>query len=345
VKYGAAFVKTLTVIREEHGLMCGKPLVPYIRSTIDFLKAKADCYAKGPYPALQGVIKGMDPETYTLPKQHPPSLQGGVVDYGITDDIYRLLLEASPAEADILLAPARKGREIKGVSTTRAASQSLRAQAPVQTHFNRETVRPGQFAFDTVAHCGGSAQGQFCKTLTGTDVYSGWTEERPLLNGANKRVFEAFTNIKTELPFPLLGGHFDNGVGFINKPLIGQRALWNIAMTRSRPYKKNDNYFAGQKNFDMARKNAGYFMFDRREEAEALGEVYRFLCPLNNYFPPSFKLIAKEKRADGRYKKVYEEAPKTPYRRLMESPLVSEESKEELKRRKGFYNPPLLNDG
>ena len=39
-----------------------------------------DCYAKGPYPALQGVIKGMDPETYTLPKQHTPSLQGGVVD-------------------------------------------------------------------------------------------------------------------------------------------------------------------------------------------------------------------------------------------------------------------------
>jgi hypothetical protein len=52
VKYGAAFVKTLTVIREEHGLMCGKLLVPYIRSTIDFLKAKADCYAKGPYPAF-----------------------------------------------------------------------------------------------------------------------------------------------------------------------------------------------------------------------------------------------------------------------------------------------------
>ncbi|MDR2484748.1 MAG: transposase, partial [Treponema sp.] len=130
VKYGAAFVKTLAVIREEHGLLCGKLLAPYIRSTIDFLAEE--------------------------PK------------YGITEDIYRLLLEASPAEADILLATARKAREIKGLSLTRAAPQSLRAQAPVQTHYKREAVRPGQFAFDTVAHCGGSAKGRFRETLTGT---------------------------------------------------------------------------------------------------------------------------------------------------------------------------------
>ena len=45
-----------------------------------------DCIAKGTCPALQGVIKGMYPRTCgtkanTLPKQHTPSLQGGVVDY------------------------------------------------------------------------------------------------------------------------------------------------------------------------------------------------------------------------------------------------------------------------
>jgi hypothetical protein len=55
-------------------------------------------------------------------------------------------------------------------------------------------------------------------------------------------------------------------------------------------------------------------------------------------------LIAKEKQADGRYKKVYEKAPKTPYQRLIESPLVSEESKQELSRRKGLYNPLRLNE-
>jgi hypothetical protein len=45
----------------------------------------------------------------------------------------------------------------------------------------------------------------------------------------------------------------------------------------------------------VVRKNAGYFRFDTPEET------------------------------DGRYKKMYEKAPKTPYQRLMESPIVSDE--------------------
>jgi hypothetical protein len=82
-------------------------------------------------------------------------------EYGITEDIRALLLKVSPAEADLLLRPARKALEIKGVSTTKRASASLRSQVPVQTHFDREGVKPGSFAFDTVAHCGASASGQF----------------------------------------------------------------------------------------------------------------------------------------------------------------------------------------
>ncbi|MDR0758787.1 MAG: hypothetical protein LBF74_01580, partial [Treponema sp.] len=81
-------------------------------------------------------------------------------DYGITEGIRGLLLEVSAAEADILLAPMRKALEIRGVSTTRSVQTPLRSQIPVRTHFDRETVKPGFFAFDTVAHCGSSASGQ-----------------------------------------------------------------------------------------------------------------------------------------------------------------------------------------
>jgi hypothetical protein len=68
----------------------------------------------------------------------------------------------------------------------------------------------------------------------------------------------------------------------------------------------------------------------------------RWLCPLYNYRMPSFRLIAKEKQADGRCKKVYEKKPGTPYERLMESPDVSPECKAELQRRKTTYNPVEL---
>jgi hypothetical protein len=49
-----------------------------------------------------------------------------------------------------------------------AAGASLRSPVPVQTHFDRKTVQPGAFAFDTVAHCGNTASGMVpCQTYTG----------------------------------------------------------------------------------------------------------------------------------------------------------------------------------
>jgi hypothetical protein len=264
-------------------------------------------------------------------------------DYGITEEIKELLLEVSAAEADLLLKPERKALEIKGVSTTRAVQTPLRSQISVRTHFDRDTVKPGKFAFDTVGHCGGSASGQFCKTLTGTDVYSGWYEGRSLLNAANIWVRAAISGIQTYLPFPMTGAHYDNGMECINEPLLKWCIERHIEATRTRPYHKNDNCYAEQKNYDAVRKTVGYFRFDTVEECTALAEVYHWLCPLYNYWMPSFRLVSKEKQADGRYKKVYEKQPRTPYERLLESADVSSESKAELQRRKAEQNPVELN--
>ena len=78
-------------------------------------------------------------------------------------------------------------------------------------------------------------------------------------------------------------------------------------------------------------------------EQEARAEVYRYRCPLYTDGYPSFKPVDTVKQADGRYRKVYEKTPATAYRRLLESPEVSEESKAELMRRKGEQNPVVLN--
>jgi hypothetical protein len=58
---------------------------------------------------------------------------------------------------------------------------------------------------------------------------------------------------------------------------------------------------------------------------------------------PSFRLIAKEKQADGRCRKAYEKEPKTPYERLMESPDISEERKAGLKRGKESHCQQVKN--
>jgi len=307
VTYGENFTNVLSMMWDEFGKPCGKLLVPMIHGMIDFLAA-----SKTP-------------------------------DYEMTEEIKGLLMKVSAAQADILLKPFRKALEIKGISTTRTVQTPLRSQIPVRTHFDRDTVKPGKFAFDTVAHCGGSARGQFCKTLTGTDVFSGWIEERSLLNAANIWVQHAIANIEAELPFPITGAHYDNGMEFMNEPLLKWCIEQHIEATRTRPYHKNDNCYAEQKNYDAVRKTVGYFRFDTSEECNALAEVYRWLCPLHNYWMPSFRLIAKEKQADGRYKKIYEKQPRTPYQRLMESPDVSAACKAELECTRAFQNPVELN--
>jgi hypothetical protein len=107
--------------------MCGKLLVPMIRDMIGFLAE---------------------------PK-HP--------DYRIDEAIRTLLVRVSPAEAGRLLKGAKKADALRGISTARAAQASLRSQVPVLTHYGRKTVRPGSFAFDTVAHCGGRLPGSFAR--------------------------------------------------------------------------------------------------------------------------------------------------------------------------------------
>ncbi|MDR0473153.1 MAG: transposase, partial [Treponema sp.] len=113
----------------------------------------------------------------------------------------------------------------------------------------------------------------------------------------------------------------------------------HIEAARSRPYHKNGNCYAEQKNYGAVRKTVGYFRFDTAGECAALSEACRRLCPLYNYWTPSFRLAAKEKQDDGRCRKACEKQPGAPYERLTESPDVPAECKAELERRGAGQNP------
>jgi hypothetical protein len=73
----------------------------------------------------------------------------------------------------------------------------------------------------------------------------------------------------------------------------------------------------------VVRKTVGYAHFEGEEGCAALAAVYRFLCPLLNFFFPSKKLIAKKRLPSGRIQKIYERELKTPFQRLCEDPEVS----------------------
>jgi hypothetical protein len=266
-----------------------------------------------------------------------------VGEFSLSGEICALLKSISPATIDRKLKKAKKRNRLKSVHTTKAGSL-LKSQIPIRACFDRNERSPGFLELDTVSHCGANAKGQFCQTLTVTDVGSGWTEVRALLNNAHRWVKEQIEQVYAHLPFPMRGIDSDNGGEFINHQLFDWCVRNDIKFTRGRPYRKNDNCLrhtcrVEQKNGDVVRKTVGYARFEGQNAADALAGVYRCLNPLLNYFYPTIRLIAKEKLPSGRYKKIYEKDPKPPYQRLLDSPDLSEECKAEIRRRKAELNP------
>jgi hypothetical protein len=260
--------------------------------------------------------------------------------FQLTPELEELLLRVSPATIDRVLKADKKRLALKGKSGTKPG-KLLKKQIPVRTYYAEADKKPGFFEVDTLYHCGATELGEFCLTLTATDVYSGWVELRPTLNKANKWVFEALGDIKSSLPFPFLGMDSDNGMEFINHALVKWANAQGIQFTRSRPYRKNDNCYVEQKNFACVRNFVGYHRFTADAERAALERVYRSLCPLLNYFIPTQKLLSKT-RVGSKIKKVYDTNIISPFQRLIASPDLADGHKAELAMRFGLYDPVVL---
>jgi len=303
---------------------------------------RPETYNKAFVSALKGIWEFFDCQCGKL---LAPLIRGIIgfmtVEFGLSQELCALLKTVSPATIDRKLKKEKALYRLKGLSTTKPGSL-LKSHIPVRVYFDWDEKRPGFFELDTVSHCGDKASGQFCQTLTITDVGSAWTEEYALLNNAHRWVKERIEQTKAGLPFPMLGIDSDNGGEFINHQLLDWCKQNGIAFTRGRPYRKNDNCFVEQKNGDVVRKTVGYARFEGEAAYNALAEVYRYLNPLLNYWYPTLRLIAKEKLPSGRYRKIYEKVPKTPYQRLLESAHISDECKEELRRRAALLNPIAL---
>jgi hypothetical protein len=69
---------------------------------------------------------------------------------------------------------------------------------------------------DTVAHCGPTLKGEFCRTLTMTDLTAGWTENASIRNNASKWVVQAVAELQDMFPFPLSVFDSDNGSESVN---------------------------------------------------------------------------------------------------------------------------------
>jgi hypothetical protein len=176
---------------------------------------------------------------------------------------------------------------------------------------------------------GGNSSGFFACTLTVTEVCLGWTEMCAVVTKAQKYVFAALGHIWSNLPFPWLGLDSDNGAEFINERLIRYGDAEKITFTRGRIGRKNANPYVEQKNWSVVRRLVGYARYDTLCQVNQLNALYAVARLYLNHFVPVRKLVSKE-RQGRKVHKVFD-AYKTPYQRMLDSPLVSEKAKRQLR--------------
>ena len=105
--------------------------------------------------------------------------------------------------------------------------------------------------------------------------------------------------MEASLPFSLLGLDSDNGGEFLNHHVLQwlQKRPRPVFMTRSRPFKKDDNAHVEQKNWTHVRQCFGYERHDNPELVEPMNALVKGAYgQLLNYFHASLKLEHKERK-------------------------------------------------
>ena len=197
-------------------------------------------------------------------------------------------------------------------------------------------VRPGDTQIDTVAHCGGDMRGSFFWTLTQTDRNTQWTEITTTWNRGMHNTVSALKRLERRFPFPITAEHEDNGPEFINYAMAemqGRRK--GISVSRSRFYRKNDNAHVEQKNGSVVRELFGELRLDCLELEPDLMRLEAEWSDYCNFFRPTKMIVSKTKKADGKgYVRKYQDGgPRTPYQRVLESGVLTEDEAEALTER------------
>ena len=262
-------------------------------------------------------------------------------EYGaLAEPVRQKLLRMSAATIDRLLKPERARYPGKGLCGTRPGGR-LKHQIPIRTD-NDDVDRPGYLEADTVAHCGNSLAGDFVWSVTFTDIYSQWTENRAVWNKGAEGVLQQVKEVEAGLAFELLGFDVDNGSEFLAFHLW--RYLLDrprpVPLTRSRPYRKNDQAHVEQKNWTHVRQLLGYQRLEQPELVPLINDLYRTWGLLHNFFCPNLKLLSKTRKGAKTVRKY--SPPQTPYQRLLESEHLTQNQKQKLPDQFQKLNPLQL---
>lgn len=264
----------------------------------------------------------------------PMLRRDGEID--LTDTEAALLVAMSAATIDRRLGPAKERDGFSATSHTKPGSM-LKSQIPIRTWSEWDEKSPGFVEIDLVGHEGGNSHGEFCFTLTVTDVATGWTVNRSVPNKAAVNVVAAIKHVTSMFPFPILGIDSDNGSEFINAHLFDYCEKHKITFTRGRPGNKNDGCHVEQKNWTHVRSLVGYLRYDTQAELDLLNEIWELDWTFTNLVCAQQKLISRE-RVGAKVIKRHDRA-QTPHQRALVSGELTPGGKAKLTRALNQLHP------
>lgn len=124
---------------------------------------------------------------------------GELDDYG--GDVFDELMATGAATVDRYLRPVRDAARPRGLASTRPAGELLRNSITIRKASDELDGLPGDVEADTVAHCGPSLRGEFCRTPAVAGFATGWTENASARNNAYRNLSLAEAVIEERLPF------------------------------------------------------------------------------------------------------------------------------------------------
>jgi len=207
---------------------------------------------------------------------------------------------------------------------------------------------PGHLEVDLVHHCGPAASGEYACSLQMIDVTTAWSERAAVLGRSYLVMEDAFLCVLAHLPFPVREIHPDNDSAFLNYHMLrfwGER-VQGVHLSRSRPYHKNDNRFAEQKNFTLIRLYLGYERLDTVAQTLAVNHLYDRMWLYNNFFQPVMRLSEKiiipgEDGQPAQIKYHYDDA-RTPFDRLCDTEAILPHHRQQLEALRDRTNPRQL---
>jgi hypothetical protein len=219
---------------------------------INSINKKSNCGAKIKYP--RSLIAHIKYLWISIERITPKRMKAAYLDWlpmynknNITNnDKYQLEKMSVSTLARIIKSIKCESLEDKKGLCSTSPARYMKNKVPINT-LDYKVYKPGYMQADTVAHCGDKLVGNFINSITVTDIYSTWTENRALYTKKAHEVRNALVSIKVDLQFDMLSMNTDSGSEFLNTPVYNMFSSSKVNFTRSRAYKKNDNCYVEQK--------------------------------------------------------------------------------------------------